>query len=168
MSDEFHDASRPSAAPAAGMTHCNNLRCDINLWLRRVRRRMSEATYVRQLSPRRIRSAHRASVAASPSACSREFTAGRGPRTRNSSSGCKRLRDVAVHAGLQAALFETFVGVRRQRDDRRSPAERRFALANGGRGGQTVHVVHFDVHQDHVERARAPRPRAPRGRSWPS
>ena len=77
-----------------------------------------------------------------------------------------RLREVAVHAGLQAALAVALHRVRGQRDDRHVRAGRALALADGRRGLEAAHDRHLHVHDDDVERRswRLPRRRRPSGR----
>src|SRR5438067_427187 len=61
------------------------------------------------------------------------------------------LRNVVVHAGLQATLAIAIHGARGKTHDRDVPPGFLFRLADGRRGLQAIELGHLDVHQDHVE-----------------
>src|ERR1035441_3366857 len=63
-----------------------------------------------------------------------------------------RLGEVAIHAGVDAALVVALHGVRGHSDDGLVPAGAALGLADRGGGFEAIHLWHLYIHQHQVER----------------
>src|SRR5947208_15505145 len=63
----------------------------------------------------------------------------------------KRLGNAPIHAGIGAPLTNAAERMSRQGNDRRESARQRFLVTNVSGGLETIHLWHFEVHQDGVE-----------------